>query len=120
MNGSHPGPLGVLQLENKPVMFLGSLGNPKTFSFPTLYRTVAGAWASNVVPGDPAMEAAFVSAAKELVAEGAAAITTNCGFTLRYQRAMAEAVPVPVATSSLLLLPFLAATTRGCIGILTF
>ncbi|WP_407123170.1 aspartate/glutamate racemase family protein [Bradyrhizobium sp. STM 3561] len=64
--------------------------------------------------------AAYISTAKDLVREGAVAITSNCGFTLKFQSAMTEALPVPVSMSSLLLLPYLIATIKGRIGILTF
>lgn len=113
-------PLGVLTLENTPTNFPGSLVHPETFEFPVLWRPVPGAWVSNVVPGDPAVEPAYVSTAQALVADGAVAITTNCGFAIRYQKTLAKALRVPVATSSLLLLPMLAAVVQGRIGILTF
>ena len=45
---------------------------------------------------------AFIAAARELVADGADGITTNCGFLSLYQPELAAAVPVPVATSSLM------------------
>jgi hypothetical protein len=38
---------------------------------------------------------------------GAAAITTSCGFLVRYQAALQAALPVPVWTSALLALPLL-------------
>jgi hypothetical protein len=112
--------LGVLQLQNKPMMFKGCLSHPETFDFPTITLPVADAWVSNVVAGDASLEHNFIAAAKELVRRGAAAITTNCGFAVRYQRAMARALPVPVATSTLLIVPAVAAMTRGRVGLLTF
>jgi hypothetical protein len=47
----------------------------------------------------------FVAAARELSDRGAAAITTNCGFMALYQEDLASRVGMPVATSSLLLVP---------------
>jgi Asp/Glu/hydantoin racemase len=47
----------------------------------------------------------FIDAARFLEAEGVGAITTNCGFLVKFQREMAAAVRVPVFTSSLLLVP---------------
>lgn len=116
------GALGLLQLQNTPQTMAGSLSNPTTFPFPTICRRVPGAWVKNVVLGaeDDRMEAAFISAAKELVRDGAVAITTNCGFTIKYQKAMAQALSVPVSTSSLLLLPYLTTTIKGRVGVLTF
>ncbi|MCP1835500.1 hypothetical protein J2R76_003837 [Bradyrhizobium sp. USDA 4532] len=116
------GALGILQLQNVPQTMAGSLSNPATFSFPTIFRQVPGAWTKNVVLGgeDKKLEAAFISAAKELVSDGAVAITSNCGFTVKYQKAMTQALSVPVSMSSLLLLPYLMATVKGRVGILTF
>ncbi|TYL72247.1 hypothetical protein [Bradyrhizobium cytisi] len=116
------GALGVLQLQNTPQTMAGSLSNPATFPFPTLYRQAPGAWTKNVVFGgeDDKMEAAFISAAKDLVREGAVAITSNCGFTIKYQKAMTRALTVPVSMSSLLLLPYLIATIKGRVAVLTF
>ncbi|WP_342734330.1 aspartate/glutamate racemase family protein [Bradyrhizobium sp. B117] len=116
------GALGILQLQNTPQTMYGSLSHPATFPFPTISRPVLGAWTKNVVFGgeDSKLEAAYISTAKDLVREGAIAITSNCGFTLKFQRAMTAALSVPVSMSSLLLLPYLIATIKGRIGILTF
>jgi hypothetical protein len=114
--------LGVLQLGNRPMLYKGCLNTPETFPFPILCRMVPGAWVANVVPGDPSIKPAWIQTASHLVAEGATAITSNCGFALRYQRALAAAVPVPVMLSSLVLLPaLLAALPSGrMLGIVTF
>lgn len=114
--------LGVLQLGNRPMLYKGCLNTPETFPFPILCRMVPGAWVANVVPGDPSIEPAWIETAQALFAEGATAITSNCGFALRYQRAVAAAVPVPVVLSSLVLLPtLLAALPAGReLGIVTF
>jgi Asp/Glu/hydantoin racemase len=44
----------------------------------------------------------FIAAAKELVSDGADAITTNCGFLSIFQKELSAAVGVPVLTSSLM------------------
>ncbi|WP_245491845.1 MULTISPECIES: hypothetical protein [unclassified Mesorhizobium] len=75
--------------------------------FPIVAETVAGAWADNVIQGDPSLEAAYIAAAQRLVARGAVAITANCGYSVRHQAALAAAVGVPVAATSLILLPLL-------------
>jgi Asp/Glu/hydantoin racemase len=59
--------------------------------------------------GDASLLAPFIEAAQACVAEGARAITTGCGFLIRHQTALQAALPVPVWTSSLLLLPTLRA-----------
>ena len=45
---------------------------------------------------------AFIAAARDLVRDGADGITTNCGFLALFQDELADAVGVPVATSSLM------------------
>lgn len=85
----------------------GYLVNPATFDFPVIWETVEGAWVDRVFRGDPALEPALIAAAKRLVERGAIAISSSCGFFVRYQSAVAASVNVPVATSSLLLLPTL-------------
>ncbi|MCK1528351.1 hypothetical protein IVB15_11555 [Bradyrhizobium sp. 182] len=114
MSPHAPRPLGVLNLErgvppsgSPPKSPIGGLLNPETFGFPVISETVEGAWAEVVVRGELALEAACIAAAKKLVQRGAAAISANCGFFIRHQTAVAAAVNVPVALSSLLLLPIL-------------
>ncbi|SFL21114.1 hypothetical protein SAMN04488498_1594 [Mesorhizobium albiziae] len=102
--------LGILELERgtmKSTPLPGGLTNPSTFSVPLILETVDGAWADRVIAGDPALEPAYIAAAKRLVERGATAITANCGFAIRHQSAVAAAVDVPVVMSSLLMLPML-------------
>jgi hypothetical protein len=61
---------------------------------------------------------AFEAAARALAARGTAAITTSCGFLVLLQRELQQAVPVPVVTSSLLLLPSLLEAEEE-VGVLT-
>ncbi len=85
----------------------GSILNPSTFDFPTIFEVVEGAGVERVVKGDVALEPAFIAAAKRVIDRGAVVIATTCGFAIRHQRAISQAVSVPVVTSSLLLLPLL-------------
>ncbi|MDA9535730.1 hypothetical protein ACM41_05410 [Bradyrhizobium sp. CCBAU 21362] len=114
MSSQTPRPLGIVNLErgvspgeSSPKSPLGGLLNPETFDFPVISEAVEGAWADVVVRGEPALEPAYIAAAKKLVQRGAAAISANCGFSIRHQAAVAAAVNVPVVLSSLLLLPSL-------------
>ncbi|WP_245491128.1 hypothetical protein [Mesorhizobium sp. M2A.F.Ca.ET.037.01.1.1] len=81
--------------------------NPATFDFPIIKETIRGAWAADVIRGNPALEPSYIAAAQRLVERGAVAITSDCGFSIRHQAAVANSVNVPVATSSLLLVPAL-------------
>jgi hypothetical protein len=84
-----------------------SVFNPATFDFPIIIETAAGALADRVIPGDASLEPAYIAAARRLVERGAVAITGDCGFSIRYQAAVAASVKVPVAMSTLLLAPML-------------
>jgi hypothetical protein len=104
-------PLGILMLEAKFPRILGDMGNAATWPFPVLYRVVRGATPEQVVlRGAAGLLPDFIAAAKELAFLGAEAITTNCGFLSLFQREIADAAAVPVATSSLMQVPWGRAT----------
>ena len=104
-------PLGVLMLSARFPRILGDMGHAGTWPFPVLYRVVPGASPERVVlEGARGMLPAFQDAAAELVAMGAEAITTNCGFLSLFQAELAAHVRVPVATSSLMQVPAVQAT----------
>jgi hypothetical protein len=94
----------------------GDIGHPASFAMPVRHRVVPGASAQRVVRGRAeGLLPDFIAAAQALVGEGAAAVTTSCGFMALHQREMEAALPVPVWTSSLLALPGLAAHRPGVI-----
>jgi Asp/Glu/hydantoin racemase len=100
--------LGILMLEARFPRIPGDMGNAETWPFPVLYRIVKGASPHRVVREKAAgLLPAFLAAAKDLVSEGADGITTNCGFLALFQKELAAAAGVPVATSSLLQAPFI-------------
>jgi Asp/Glu/Hydantoin racemase len=104
-------PLGILMLEAKFPRIPGDMGNATTWPFPVLYRVVEGASPEKVVlKGAAGLLPDFIAAAKELVRLGAEAITTNCGFLSLFQKEIAASVGVPVATSSLMQVPWVQAT----------
>ncbi|PTM41769.1 aspartate/glutamate racemase family protein [Bosea sp. 124] len=104
-------PLGILMLEARFPRILGDMGNGATWPFPVLYRVVGGASPDKVVlKGAAGLLPDFIAAAQDLVRLGAEAITTNCGFLSLFQRELAAAVGVPVATSSLMQVPWVQAT----------
>lgn len=104
-------PLGILMLEARFPRIPGDMGNAGTWPFPVLYKVVPGASPEKVVlKGAAGLLPDFVEAAKELVRHGAEAITTNCGFLSIFQKEIAAEVGVPVATSSLMQVPWVQAT----------
>jgi hypothetical protein len=104
-------PLGILMLEARFPRIPGDMGNGTTWPFPVLYRVVRGASPERVVlRGASGLLQDFIAAATDLVDLGAEAITTNCGFLSIFQREIAAAVGVPVATSALMQVPWVQAT----------
>ena len=104
-------PLGILMLEARFPRIPGDMGNATTWPFPVLYRVVKGASPEKVVlNGAAGLLGDFLDAAADLVAQGAEAITTNCGFLALFQQELAAHVKVPVATSALMQVPWVQAT----------
>ena len=100
--------LGILMLDARFPRIPGDMGNALTWPFPVLYKVVRGASPQRVVKNRAeGLRDAFIAAAKELVADGADGITTNCGFLSLFQRDIAAAAGVPVAASSLMQVPFI-------------
>jgi hypothetical protein len=98
--------VGILMLDTRFPRIPGDMGNATTFPFPVRYHRVTGASPDLVVRrGAAGVLPNFVEGARALEREGVGAITTNCGFLVKYQRELAAAVTVPVFTSSLLLVP---------------
>jgi len=101
--------VGVLILDTQFPRVVGDIGNAQTFPFPIRYHRVTGAAPDLVVRrGAEGLLPAFIEGARQLEREGVGAITTSCGFLVKLQRQLAEAVRVPVFTSSLLMVPLVA------------
>lgn len=103
-------PQGLLQLESMP----GNSTNPASYPFAVRMAHVEGACVETVIthPSQKVLED-MIAISKKLVAEeGVAAITTSCGFNAIFQKALSEALPVPVFTSALLQIPLI----RNLIG----
>lgn len=104
-------PLGILMLEARFARVHGDMGHAQTWPFPVMYRVVRGASPDRVVCDQArGLLGDLVDAARDLVDLGAEAITTNCGFLSIHQRELAAAVGVPVATSSMMQVPWVQAT----------
>jgi hypothetical protein len=118
IHSDQPSPVRVLRWEEEgyPVrlmqldILVGNSTNEATFEFPDLFERVPGANLQSVVlsPSQADLESMILSASK-LIEAGAKAITTSCGFNTIFQRELANAVDVPVFTSSLLQIPIIRA-----------
>ncbi|WMY11049.1 aspartate/glutamate racemase family protein [Paraburkholderia phenoliruptrix] len=114
--------LGILQIESEPLKFPGGMSYPGTFDFPVRRLMVRGATTPRVIDGDKSICDAFVTHARQLEHEGVAAIVSNCGFTGLFQAEVSAAVSIPVALSTLVMVPFVASTLPPGrkVGILTY
>ena len=115
--------LGILMLQSRFPRLPGDIGHPESFEVPTRRLIVDGATPTRVVQDAAGLAAsglldAFAAAASRLEHDGAAAITTSCGFLVLFQRELQAAVRVPLVTSSLLMLPALLQARRQ-VGLLT-
>ncbi len=114
--------VGIIMLDTAFPRIPGDVGNADTFFFPVRYKIVKGASLQSVVKdGNSGLLEPFIEAARELEREGIKVITTSCGFLALFQREMANAVRIPVFSSSLLQVP-LAKTVIGDsqkVGIIT-
>jgi hypothetical protein len=98
--------IGVLCLDTSFEKIPGHIRNPSTFDFPVIYRVVEGATPERVVSqADPRLLDPFIEAARDLEAQGVAAITGACGFLVLFQQQLADSVEIPLFASSLIQLP---------------
>lgn len=119
---SDPAAIGILVMDARIERIPGDVGNPATFPFPVICRTVPGATLKRLISKrDRSLLTPFIEAGWELVRQGVRALTTSCGFMILFQEELAREFPVPVFTSSLLQMPFIQATLRpqDRIGIIT-
>ncbi len=99
--------VGMLMLDTIFPRIPGDFGNAATWPFPVLYRVVRGASPDRVVRHRAeGLLDAFIETGRSLVADGADGLSTTCGFLSLFQEEIARAVNVPVASSSLMQVPF--------------
>jgi len=98
--------MGVLAWENELEQLPGNLIHPQTFPFDVHVERVPGARYETVVAHPTeAMAQAFAQAAVRAEKRGVRFLISTTGLSVVFQRAVTEAVRIPVLTSSLLMLP---------------
>ncbi len=96
-------PKGLMQLES----LVGNSTNPASYDYPVRLHPVRGANVHTILENpDPGVLRTMITDARAMAAQGIKAITTSCGFNAIFQQQLAEALSVPVFTSSLLQVPF--------------
>ncbi len=98
--------IGVLSLESHFPKPPGHIKNQEGLGFPVLYETIQGATIAELIEQPSAdFIDPFIQAAKRLEKEGVGAITGSCGFLALFQKELANAVNIPVFSSSLIQVP---------------
>ncbi|MFC5337073.1 aspartate/glutamate racemase family protein [Leucobacter denitrificans] len=124
--GIHPAgiPIGVIMMNAKVPYPPGSPNNARTFEYPVTHETIAEANYESLIyaPAFDKLRDQFIEAGHRLVERGVKAVVGSCGFMVLFQRELAEALPVPVYSSSLIQLPLISQTISPAkqVGILTF
>ena len=81
------GPLGILMLDTRFPRIVGDIGNPASFDFPVILRTMEGIGPNDAVaahPDKPRVMAALADNARKLADAGAAGISTvSCRVAMR-------------------------------------
>ena len=112
---------GILCMDEYLPFPPGTVNNSSTFDYPILYKLVPSWHSADVVAGTEAnFLPALLERARELEQAGVRFISGNCGYAMRLQEDIANAVNVPVAMSPLLQLPMIGASlgTDQSIGII--
>ena len=95
--------LGILMLDTAFPRIRGDVGAVDTFDFPVIHERISGATVEDVVHRDrPSLVPAFIAGGRRLVDAGCHGIATTCGFLVRWQRELTQALDVPVLTSALM------------------
>ncbi len=115
--------VGILMVKTSFRRLPGDVGHAGSWDFPVQYRVVEDATPDKMMDlqGSKLLDS-FVGAAQELIAGGVDGIATTCGFLALYQKELAQACSVPVASSSLLQVPMVQRLLPSSkrVGILTF
>jgi Asp/Glu/hydantoin racemase len=100
---------GILMLDSTTPRAPGDRGHAATFSFPVLYEVVQGFTLDQVRAPQPERLGPIVEAARRLEARGVNFVAADCGLFALYQQEIAAELQVPFLSSSLSLVPLVAA-----------
>lgn len=115
-------PIGIIYIEDVFYPMLpGNIVNGYTFDFPVRLKAVEGLNCPDLFDAVSGVKEKVLDACLKLQREGVRAISGACGFFGNYQAAMAEALDIPVALSSLVQIPWISSLLKKdqTIGILT-
>ena len=117
--------LGILMLATRFPRPPGDVGHAASWPIPVRFRRVEAARRDNVVVPEAlpaALVEAFAAEAEALVAQGAKAITTSCGFLVPLQGTLEARLGVPFLASALSEVAWLQEQVgpKRSVGVLTF
>ncbi len=115
--------VGIIYIENVWYpMVPGNVVNAYTYDFPVRMKAVPNLNFDRLVSGDPKLAEEIIQVGKHMIEkEGIRALCSACGFFGMFHKAVAEALDVPVALSSLVQIPMIKNIIKPSqkIGILT-
>ena len=99
--------IGVLVVDNPFPRIPGDIANATTYPFPVRFKVVEKIYVKDIVCEKPDQSVCkrYIEEAQALEKEGIRAITTSCGYLSYFQDEIAEALNIPVFTSSLIQVP---------------
>lgn len=98
--------VGILCIEGVTALWPGNVQNATSFDFPVTYHVLKDVTFPQIACGDDSVTPRIVAAARALEQQGVRAVVGACGSLGHYQRAVADAVSVPVYMSILTQVPF--------------
>lgn len=99
--------IGILEHEVHQPFLPGDNLNMSTYPYPTRIKFMKGIKQADVLENKRSLLEDIIKYERELALEGVKAITTCCGYYGIFQKEMANAVEIPVFSSSLLIVPLL-------------
>ena len=101
-------PVGILLLDGDMIWGPGSVANASSYGYPVQFQVVKNMGATGILePADEYSIAQITQAAQALEQNGAKLIVGACGYFIKFQEHVKDAVNVPVALSSLLQIPMI-------------
>jgi len=100
-------PVGVLAINTSHALLPGNVQNAQSFCAPPIYEEVTVQDHSDLMRGEPRLLKPIIRAAQHLATQGVGAIVGACGSFAYYQKAVADAVDVPVFLSIMTQVPFI-------------
>ncbi|MFT3984799.1 MAG: aspartate/glutamate racemase family protein [Lachnospiraceae bacterium] len=115
-------PIGIIYIEDVYYPMLpGNVVNGYTYAYPVRLKAVKGLDVPDLFRMGESVYENIMVACRELEQEGVRAISSACGFFGNYHAKVAEQLTIPVALSSLVQLPWIAALLKPSqrIGVIT-